>query len=63
MQHFGVLVDNESQLNDVLTRLWDKWEVRGEIQVRRLDGKLKIDVISERDLSPTQLDKLPGKRS
>jgi hypothetical protein len=56
-------VDTKEQLEDVKTRLWDKLGVRGEIQVRRLDGKYRIDVISERDLAPSQLEKLPGKHA
>ncbi|MCL5967409.1 MAG: hypothetical protein M1516_01990 [Firmicutes bacterium] len=63
MQHFSITVDTKEQLEDVKTRLWDKLGVRGEIQVRRLDGKYRIDVISERDLAPSQLEKLPGKHA
>ncbi len=63
VQHFSITVDTKEQLEDVKTRLWDKLGVRGEIQVRRLDGKYRIDVISERDLAPSQLEKLPGKHA
>ncbi len=63
MQHFSITVDTQEQVDDVKTRLWDKIGVRGELQVRRLDGKFRIDVISERDLAPSQLEKLPGKHA
>lgn len=61
MQHFSITVDTPAQLEDLKTRLWDKMGVRGELQVRRLDGKYRVDVISERDIPQSQLDKLPGK--
>lgn len=63
MQHFSVLVDNEAQVKDAITRIWDKLQVRGELTLRPLDGKYKIEVISEKDLTATQLEKLPGKHS
>jgi hypothetical protein len=61
MQHFSVVVEADA-LEEALTRIWDKLQVRGEMQVRPLDGRFRIDVISERDLTPAQLEKLPGKR-
>ena len=63
MQHFSVVVDNEGQVNEAIARIWDKLQVRGELTVRPLDGKCKIEVISERDLTTAQLEKLPGKHS
>lgn len=63
MQYFGLIVDSAQDVEAAVDRLWNQWRVRGEIQVRRLDGKFKIDVIAERDLSAAQLEKLPGKRT
>jgi hypothetical protein len=61
MQHFSVVVEADA-LEDAMQRIWDTLMVRGEMQVRAMDGKFRIDVISERDLTPAQLEKLPGKR-
>ncbi|MCL8207717.1 MAG: hypothetical protein K6V97_06565 [Actinomycetia bacterium] len=63
MQFFGLIVDSAEEAEAAVDRLWNQLRVRGEIQVRRLDGKFKIDVIAERDLSAAQLEKLPGKRT
>lgn len=63
MQHFSITVDTKEQLDDVKSRLWDKMGVRGELQIRQLDGKYRVDVISERDIPPGQLEKLPGKHA
>jgi hypothetical protein len=61
VQHFSLVVDKEG-LDAAIDQIWNRLKVRGELQVRPMDGKFRIDVISERDLSAAQLDKLPGKR-
>jgi hypothetical protein len=62
MQHFSLTVDTEGQLQEAMARIWDKMGIRGEVQVRRLDGKYRLDIISERDLTAAQMERLPGKR-
>jgi ferredoxin-NADP reductase len=62
MQHFSLTVDTEDQVREVMERLWNHLRIRGEVQIRPLDGKFRLDVISERDLTPAQLERLPGKR-
>jgi hypothetical protein len=61
VQHFSLVVE-ESGLQEALDRLWDKLQVRGEVMARPMDGKFRLDIISERDLTSAQLEKLPGKR-
>jgi hypothetical protein len=62
MQYFSLTVDTEDQVRDVMDRLWNILRIRGEVQIRPLDGKFRLDVISERDLTAAQLERLPGKR-
>jgi hypothetical protein len=63
MQHFSLTVD-AAALDAAIREMWEDIGVRGELQVRpQPDGRCRIDVIAERDLSPAQLEKLTGKRS
>ncbi|CAB1128637.1 conserved protein of unknown function [Candidatus Hydrogenisulfobacillus filiaventi] len=66
MQQFSLLLESEAEARAVMARLWDKMKVRGEIQMvpMAVEGRTayKLDVITEKDLTPAQLEKLPGKR-
>ncbi|MHB1953608.1 MAG: hypothetical protein ACYCOU_07625 [Sulfobacillus sp.] len=63
MQQFSLLLESREEADQVVSMLWDKLSIRGEIEVIPLEGKVKLDVISEKDLTPQQLEKLPGKRA
>ncbi|AEJ39248.1 hypothetical protein TPY_1058 [Sulfobacillus acidophilus TPY] len=63
MQQFSVILESREQALEVVDLLWNRWGVRGEIGILPLDGHVKVDVVSEKDLTPQQLDKLPGKRA
>ena len=63
MQKFSLLVESESQAREVIDLMWNEWGIRGEMELVPLEGQYKLHVIAEKDLSPQQLEKLPGKRS
>ena len=67
MQHFGLIFDNAMEAEAALEQLWDKLGLRGELQLLPMVGEghalYKIDVLTEQDLTPSQLEKLPGKRA
>lgn len=63
MQKFSILVETEAEARDAVQLLWDTWGVRGEIELVPMDGRYKLDVIAEKDLTSQQMDKLPGKRN
>ena len=63
MQKFSLVVDSESKAREAIDLIWNTWEVRGEIELVPWEGQFKLYVIAEKDLSPQQLEKLPGKRS
>ncbi|NMP22842.1 hypothetical protein [Sulfobacillus harzensis] len=62
MQKFSLMLDSEQAAREVMDLLWDKWGVRGEMELVPMEGHYKLDVVSEKDLSPQQMEKLPGKR-
>lgn len=61
MQKFSLIVNSESEAETAVAAIWQTLKVRGEVGVIPLDGKFKIDVISEIDLTPLQIAQLPGK--
>lgn len=63
MQQFSLVLGSREEANDLVFTLWNKMNIRGEIEVIPLEDKVKLDVISEKDLTPQQLEKLPGKRA
>ncbi len=63
MQKFSILVETEAEARDAVHLLWDTWGVRGEIELVPMDGRYKLDIIAEKDLTSQQLEKLPGKRN
>lgn len=63
MQKFSLLVDSEDEARECVRLLWDEWGMRGEIELVPLEGQYKVDVVSEKDLTTAQLEKLPGKRN
>jgi hypothetical protein len=63
VQRITLTVDREQDGEAVVDRVWRQLRVRGEVQTRRLDGKLRIDLIVERDLSDAELNSIPGKRA
>ncbi|MCL5116366.1 MAG: hypothetical protein M1272_04365 [Firmicutes bacterium] len=63
MQKFSLLLDSEDQAREVMELLWNSWGVRGEMELVPLEDRFKLDVITEKDLTNQQLEKLPGKRA
>lgn len=63
MQQLGLILDSQEEADRAIDLLWNTLGVRGEIFVIPMDDKIKLDVISEQDLSIAQLDKLPGRRT
>ncbi len=60
MQKFSLMVGTEEEVSSAITLIWRTLGVRGEVGVVPLEGKYKIDVISEADLTPLQISQLPG---
>lgn len=63
MQKFSLVVESEQECQDVIDQLWNRLGVRGELEVIPMEGKIKMDIISEKDLTAQQMEKLPGKRA
>lgn len=65
MQRVSITVDREAECRQIVDRIWGEFGVRGEVQVRRLgaDGKFRIDVIAERDLTTEEWNQIPGKHT
>ncbi len=60
MQKISWMVDNQNAADEVVDLIWNQFRVRGELSVVPLDGKIKIDLISEQELTPAQVQKVPG---
>lgn len=63
MQKFSLMLESEDTAREAVDLLWNTLGVRGEIELMPLEGQYKIHVIAEKDLTPQQFEKLPGKRS
>lgn len=63
MQKISVFLESEDKARAAIELLWNTWGIRGEIEMVPLEGQYKLDIISEKDLSSQQLEKLPGKRA
>jgi hypothetical protein len=63
VQKFSLLLESEEKAREVIDLLWNRWGVRGEVELVPLDGQYKVDVITEKDLTNQQMEKLPGKRA
>lgn len=63
MQKFSLLLDSEDQARDVMRMMWNDWGIRGEMEMVPMDGRYKLDVVSEQDLTTQQFESLPGKRN
>jgi hypothetical protein len=66
MQRLALLFDSEAEALEAVSHLWERLKIRGEIEVVPVGSAehpaFRVDVVSERDLSPAQVEKLPGKR-
>lgn len=63
MQHLTFGVDSLAEANQLKDILWDTYRVRGEVElIPQEHSKYRVNVISEKDLTPAQLEKLPGKQ-
>lgn len=62
MQKLSLVVSSLDEARSVVELMWNEWGIRGEIEVIPMDGQVKIDVISEQDMTDLQLASLPGKR-
>lgn len=63
MQKFSLLLESEEKAREVMDLLWNTWGVRGEMELLPMDGQYKLDVVSQKDLTPQQMENLPGKRA
>lgn len=63
MQKFSLILTSEEEAESTIELLWNKMGIRGEIESIPMDGHIKLDIITEQDLSNAQLEKLPGKRT
>lgn len=63
LQHLTFGVDSLTEAQNLKNILWDSYEVRGEVEIIPQEhDKYRVNVISEKDLTPSQLEKLPGKQ-
>ncbi|MDA8192428.1 MAG: hypothetical protein M0Z53_00325 [Thermaerobacter sp.] len=62
MQKFSLVLESFEKAEQATDLLWRQMGVRGEIEVIPLNGQVKVDVVSEKELTAAQLEKLPGKR-
>lgn len=63
MQRLSITVEQESERERIVELLWHRFAVRGEVHVRPSDGRFRLDIIAERDLTPDELARLPGKHA
>lgn len=63
MQKWSLLFESEQLAQETVELLWDRWGVRGEIELVPLEGQFKLDIIAETDLTGQQIEQLPGKRA
>ena len=61
MQKFSLMLDSQGDVKQALEKVWHTLRVRGEVAVIPMDGKFRVDVISESDLTPLEVSQLPGK--
>lgn len=63
MQKFSLIVESLEQAHQATQELWDKIGVRGEVELHPMDNSVRIDIVSEKDLTERQRELLPGKRN
>ncbi len=61
MEKFSIMARSVEEAQKTVTTIWETLKVRGEVAVIPMEGKFKIDVISETALTPLELSQLPGK--
>ncbi len=54
------MVDSQNAAKEAVDLIWNQLRVRGELSIVPLDGKIKIDLISEKELTAAQVQKVPG---
>jgi hypothetical protein len=55
--------DSQAELEQVLTHLWDRLAIGGEVVVHPLpEGTFRLEIVTEKPLRPATLEKLPGRR-
>lgn len=57
MQYLEFEFDTEEELREVVDRLWEGMGVTGEISIRPVGKKWRLDVVSEKDLRDSTLEK------
>ncbi len=58
---FALEYDNENDVREEYKRLTQKMGLTGEFGVRSVDGKWRLEVVSERDLGEAALAKFRGR--
>lgn len=62
MQTIVMEFDNEQQMREAQSRLWDKEKVTGEMGAKPLaGGRWRLELITEKPIKESLLEKLPGK--
>ncbi|HWI60884.1 MAG TPA: hypothetical protein VNT75_03500 [Symbiobacteriaceae bacterium] len=58
MQYLSFEFDNEPTMRETVKKLWDVHNVSGELSIRPIaNGRWRVDVISEKELRETTLEK------
>lgn len=58
MQFLEFEFENEKELREIVTKMWDTMGVSGELSIRPLaNGRWRLEIISEKELRDSQLDK------
>lgn len=62
MQSIVLEFDNQHALDEAVTHVWDKLGVTGELSCQRLpEGRLRLEIISEKPLRGSTLEKVGGR--
>ncbi len=58
MQYLEFEFDTEKELRETVKKLWNGYNVTGEMAIRKTkDGRWRLEVVSEKDLRESTLEK------
>lgn len=64
MQYLSFEFEEEKEMREIMKKLWDQLGVTGEMSVRRLSsGHWKMDMIAEKELRESTLEKFASFRT
>ena len=62
MQSIVLEFDTETALQDAMRHVWEKLATSGEAVTQRLpEGRFRLEIVAEKPLKTTTLDKLGGR--